>query len=66
MENLPKISSGSVKAISITGIMRYLLFSGVLGVVATGAVSLDPKNPPASAFLIGAGQIGYCIFGDTW
>ena len=62
MENLPKISSGSVKAISITGIMRYLLFLAILGVVATGAV-LDPKNPPASAFLIGAGQIGYRIFG---
>ena len=62
MENLPKISSGSVKAISITGIMRYLLFLAILGVVATGAV-LDPKNPPASAFLIGAGQIGYSIFG---
>ncbi|MDY9920702.1 MAG: NRAMP family divalent metal transporter [Synergistota bacterium] len=62
MENLPKISSGSVKAITITGIMRYLLFLAILGVVATGAV-LDPKNPPASAFLIGAGQIGYRIFG---
>ncbi len=62
MENLPKISSGSVKAISITGVMRYLLFLAILGVVATGAV-LDPKNPPASAFLIGAGQIGYRIFG---
>ena len=24
---------------------------------------LDPTNPPASAFLIGAGQIGYRIFG---
>lgn len=62
MENLPKISSGSVKAITITGVMRYLLFLAILGVVATGAV-LDPKNPPASAFLIGAGQIGYRIFG---
>ena len=62
MENLPNISSGSVKAITITGIMRYLLFLAILGVVATG-VTLDPKNPPASAFLIGAGQIGYRIFG---
>ena len=61
-ENLSKISRGSVTAIGITGIMRYLLFLAILGVVATGAV-LDPKNPPASAFLIGAGQIGYRIFG---
>ncbi|MFR5879800.1 MAG: hypothetical protein ACLUEQ_02750 [Cloacibacillus evryensis] len=42
--------------------MRYLLFLAILGVVATG-VALDPKNPPASAFLIGAGQLGYRIFG---
>jgi Mn2+/Fe2+ NRAMP family transporter len=62
MDNIKHISSGSVKAISITGIMRYLLFLSILGVIATGA-TLDPKNPPASAFLIGAGQIGYRIFG---
>lgn len=61
-EHLAEISRGSVQAIGITGVMRYLLFLAILGVVATGAV-LDPKNPPASAFLIGAGQIGYRIFG---
>lgn len=61
-EHLPQISKGSVNAIAITGVMRYLLFLAILGVVATG-VTLDPKNPPASAFLIGAGQIGYRIFG---
>ena len=60
--NLDKISRGSVTAIGITGVMRYLLFLAILGVVVTG-VPLDPKNPPASAFLIGAGQIGYRIFG---
>lgn len=61
-ENLTQISKGSVQAIGITGVMRYLLFLAILGVVVTGA-TLDPKNPPASAFLIGAGQIGYRIFG---
>ena len=61
-DNLDKISRGSVTAIGITGVMRYLLFLAILGVVVTG-VPLDPKNPPASAFLIGAGQIGYRIFG---
>lgn len=61
-DHLPQISRGSVQAIGITGIMRYLLFLAILGVVATGA-TLDPKNPPASAFLIGAGQMGYRIFG---
>ncbi|MDY2985242.1 MAG: NRAMP family divalent metal transporter [Synergistes jonesii] len=61
-DNLGKISRGSVTAIGITGIMRYLLFLAILGVVATGAV-LDPQNPPASAFRMGAGEIGYRIFG---
>ena len=42
--------------------MRYLLFLAVLGVVVGGAV-LDPSNPPASAFRIGAGELGYRIFG---
>ena len=60
--NLERISHGSVTAVCITGVMRYLLFLAILGVVVTG-VTLDPKNPPASAFLIGAGQIGYRIFG---
>lgn len=60
--HLWQISSGSVRAIGITGIMRYLLFLAILGVVVTG-VALDPKNPPASAFLIGAGPIGYRVFG---
>lgn len=61
-ENLDKISRGSITAVGITGIMRYLLFLAILGVVVTG-VTLDPKNPPASAFLLGAGQVGYRIFG---
>lgn len=61
-DSLRQISRGSVQAIGITGIMRYLLFLAILGVVVTGA-QLDPKNPPASAFLIGAGQMGYRIFG---
>lgn len=61
-EHLAQISMGSVQAIGITGVMRYLLFLAILGVVVTG-VPLDPVNPPASAFLIGAGQAGFRIFG---
>ena len=57
-----KISHGSISAVCITGVMRYLLFLAVLGVVVGGAV-LDPSNPPASAFRIGAGELGYRIFG---
>jgi Mn2+/Fe2+ NRAMP family transporter len=60
--HLAEISRGSVNAIGITAIMRYLLFLAILGVVVSGK-ALDPENPPASAFLLGAGQIGYRFFG---
>ncbi|MDD3426992.1 MAG: hypothetical protein PHT10_08965, partial [Aminobacterium sp.] len=53
---------GASNAIGITGIMRILLFLAVLGVVATGQ-TLDPANPPASAFRLGAGELGYKVFG---
>ena len=59
---MKQISFGSIQGIGITGIMRFLLFLAILGVVAMGK-PLDPANPPASAFQIGAGMIGYKIFG---
>jgi Mn2+/Fe2+ NRAMP family transporter len=61
-DKVKQISFGSVQGIAITGIMRFLLFLAILGVVAMGK-PLDPANPPASAFQIGAGVIGYKIFG---
>ncbi|MDR1472630.1 MAG: divalent metal cation transporter [Synergistaceae bacterium] len=61
-ENIGRITKGSVQAIGITAVMRYLLFLAILGVVVTGA-GLDPGNPAASAFRIGAGELGYKIFG---
>jgi Mn2+/Fe2+ NRAMP family transporter len=61
-ENIPYINRGAVNAIGVTGIMRFLLFLAILGVVMMGH-KLDPTNPPASAFQIGAGQVGYKIFG---
>lgn len=60
--NLERISHGSVTAVCITGVMRYMLFLAILGVVVTG-VKLDPTNPPASAFFYGAGELGYKVFG---
>src|SRR5688572_9665278 len=48
--------------ISIASLMRILLFLAVLGVVAQGA-TLDPANPPASAFRHAAGDVGQRIFG---
>lgn len=61
-EHLGEVTKSSVTGIVIASLMRILLFLAVLGVVATGA-KLDPNNPPASAFQIGAGFIGYKIFG---
>lgn len=60
-ENLGRINRGSLNGILITGIMRFLLFMAVLGVVVTG-VKLDPSNPAADAFRIAAGEVGYKIF----
>jgi len=61
-ENLDRITKSSILGVSIASIMRVLLFMAVLGVVSAGH-SLDPSNPPASAFRLGAGEIGYKIFG---
>jgi Mn2+/Fe2+ NRAMP family transporter len=48
--------------ISITVIIRILLFLAVFGVIATGA-TLDTSNPAADAFRQGSGTFGYFIFG---
>ena len=61
-ENLKEIRKGSIMGILIASIMRVFLFLAVLGVVSKG-VTLDPSNPAASAFLHGAGVIGYKFFG---
>lgn len=62
VENLKEVTKGSVTGILIASLMRVVLFLAVLGVVAAG-FKLDPANPPASAFKIAAGNIGYKIFG---
>jgi Mn2+/Fe2+ NRAMP family transporter len=59
---LSEISRSSVMGILIATVMRLLLFLAILGVVAKG-FTLDPANPPASAFRAGAGEYGYRVFG---
>ncbi|SDK72529.1 NRAMP family divalent metal transporter [Natronincola ferrireducens] len=61
-ENLDQITKSSVMGVGIASIMRIFFFLAILGVVARG-IQLDPSNPAASAFLHGAGQIGYKFFG---
>jgi len=59
---VPRLTRASVLGILVTGAMRVLLFLAVLGVVAR-AGGLDPANPPAGAFRLGAGEWGYRFFG---
>jgi Mn2+/Fe2+ NRAMP family transporter len=56
------IARASVTGVIVTGLMRALLFLAVLGVVAAGT-TLDPANPPASAFRAAAGDFGMRVFG---
>lgn len=60
--NLKQINRSAFTGMGVAAIVRVLLFLAVLGVVTTG-FSLDPANPPASAFQAGAGTIGYKLFG---
>jgi Mn2+/Fe2+ NRAMP family transporter len=60
--DVPRLGRAAALGIVVTSGMRVLLFLAVLGVVA-GAGALDPANPPASAFRLGAGEWGYRLFG---
>lgn len=61
-ENLNEINNSALMGMGVATIMRILLFLAVLGVVSKGLV-LDDANPPASAFQLAAGNIGYKFFG---
>lgn len=61
-DNLQQITKSSIMGMSIAAVMRVLLFLAVLGVVSKG-LALDPANPPASAFNLAAGVVGYKFFG---
>ena len=59
---VPAVSRSAALGVAVTAAMRVLFFLAVLGVVSHGA-ALDPANPPASAFRLGAGEWGYRLFG---
>ncbi|XUY29502.1 NRAMP family divalent metal transporter [Agrobacterium sp. rho-8.1] len=66
VENLPSINRAALTGIAVTGVMRYVLFLAILGVVASGViidVSGKGANPAAQAFQSAAGDIGLRIFG---
>ncbi|WBL18079.1 NRAMP family divalent metal transporter [Citricoccus sp. NR2] len=65
-ENIKEVSRAAVNGILVTGIMRYILFLAVLGVVASGVVidtSSAQANPAAQAFQFAAGEWGLRAFG---
>lgn len=62
VEKLPEVQRSARTGMGVALIVRVLFFLAVLGVVSKG-LSLDPENPAADAFLIGAGNLGYKFFG---
>lgn len=65
-ENLGAVTAGAVNGIAVTGVMRFLLFLAILGVVSSGvAIDVSGKgaNPAAQAFQAAAGEFGLRVFG---
>nr|WP_244658904.1 NRAMP family divalent metal transporter [Ciceribacter thiooxidans] len=66
IENLGAVNRAALSGIAVTGLMRYVLFLAILGVVASGVVidvSGKGANPAAQAFEAAAGTVGLRIFG---
>ncbi|HEQ1857382.1 TPA: NRAMP family divalent metal transporter [Providencia alcalifaciens] len=66
VENIKAVSSAATKGIIVVGIMRYVLFLAILGVVASGVtidISGKAANPASQAFQAAAGNFGLRIFG---
>ena len=65
-ENIKSVNRAALNGILVTGVMRYVLFLAILGVVARGVVldiSGKTANPAAQAFQISAGEFGLRAFG---
>jgi Mn2+/Fe2+ NRAMP family transporter len=61
-EHMQQVNRSAISGIVISGVMRFILFFAILGVLTQGAV-LDHENPPASVFRFAAGEFGFRIFG---
>ncbi|MER5173637.1 MULTISPECIES: NRAMP family divalent metal transporter [Thioclava] len=65
-ENLPLVTRAALTGIVVTGVMRFVLFLAILGVVSAGLVidtSGQSGNPAAQAFRAAAGDLGLRVFG---
>ncbi|WP_320200667.1 NRAMP family divalent metal transporter (plasmid) [Agrobacterium sp. rho-13.3] len=69
VENIGAVNRAALSGIAITGVLRYILFLAILGVVASGVViDLSGKgaNPAGQAFRAASGDIGYRLFGAVF
>ncbi len=62
-EYVKDIATSSVTGVIVTGLMRFMLFLAILGVVASGAEFAKESSIAAQAFGIAAGEIGTRLFG---
>lgn len=65
-EHIAEVSRAATKGIVVVGIMRYVLFLAILGVVVSGAtidLASHNANPAAQAFQYAAGEFGFKLFG---
>lgn len=65
-EHASEVSRAATQGIVVVGLMRYILFLAILGVVASGVtldISGQSANPAAQAFSYITGDIGLHIFG---
>lgn len=65
-ENLAAVTRASLTGIAVTGVMRFVLFLAILGVVASGVtldLSSQAANPAGQAFAYALGDWGMRIFG---
>lgn len=66
VEHVKGVHRAAVNGILVTGIMRYVLFLAILGVVASGLtldLSSQAANPAGQAFAAVLGEAGLRIFG---
>jgi Mn2+/Fe2+ NRAMP family transporter len=61
-ENLKQVDKSALSGITISTIMRFVLFLAAVGVLSNGAV-LDKNNPASTIFQSAAGDVGFRIFG---
>ncbi|MWN32788.1 hypothetical protein GQ597_02105 [Gilliamella sp. Pra-s65] len=66
VEHIDYVSGAATKGIVVVGLMRYILFLAILGVVASGVtidISSYAANPASQAFQVALGEFGLRLFG---